>query len=207
MCIRVEHIVILLQSYFGIVQKFAVEHDYFSDRYFLKTPNACLNNSVMVKKKMVRGFATADIHQAAWWQTGGRRAGSCWAFNEVKRLPGLVLPAVAPAKPRYLALVLCPAQAIIPPNPLSEHVNIKAKHLPSRSLQLFGNANVPPSGSLLYSLMLAKHQNVIKIDMVGHKKKSIMDIIMFKPAHSILQNLSFGNLTLTLTMSSILAFN
>lgn len=50
-----------------------------------------------------------------------RRAGkalllSCWAFNEVERLPGLFLPAVVPTKPRYLALALCPAQATIPPN-------------------------------------------------------------------------------------------
>lgn len=110
------------------------------------------------------------------WSDGGsrRRArssppSSCWAFNEVERLPGLFLPAVAPTKPRYLALALCPAWATIPPNPLSEHVNIKAKHLPSCSPQLFGNANVPPSGSLLSSRMLAKDQNVTKIDMVEHK--------------------------------------
>lgn len=125
------------------------------------------------------------------WSDGGswRTASSCWAFNEVERLPGLFPPAVAPAKPRYLALALCPAQATIPPNPLSEHINIKAKHLPSRSLQLFGNANVPPSGSLLHSLMLAKHQNVIKIDM--DKQKIFYYRLLIKPTHSILQYLCF----------------
>lgn len=49
---------------------------------------------------------------------GSRRALliSHWVFNEVERLPGLFLPAVAPTKPRYLAPALCPAQATIPPN-------------------------------------------------------------------------------------------
>lgn len=50
------------------------------------------------------------------WRDGGsrRRAwssplSSCWAFNEVERLPGLFLPAVAPARPRYgLGPLSCP---------------------------------------------------------------------------------------------------
>lgn len=95
-----------------------------------------------------------------------------------------------PLQSQDMALALCPARATIPPNPLSEHVNIKAKHLPSRSLQLFGNANIPPSGSLLYSLMLAKHQNVMKTEMVEHNIL-YYSVYCLSPAHSIRQHLWF----------------
>lgn len=57
------------------------------------------------------------------WSDGesGRRARkallvSCWDFNEVERLPGLFLPAVAPTMPTYLALALCPLQDSLLPN-------------------------------------------------------------------------------------------
>ena len=47
-----------------------------------------------------------------WWDgESGRRARKalllpCWVFNELEQLPGLFLPAVAPTKPRYLALAV-----------------------------------------------------------------------------------------------------
>lgn len=70
------------------------------------------------------------ICTSVYWPVGGRRSRvimrmgrarkalllSCWVFNEVKRLPGLFLPAVVPAEPRYLALALCPSLPTIPPN-------------------------------------------------------------------------------------------
>lgn len=123
------------------------------------------------------------------WRDGGswRGASSRWAFNEVERLPGLLPPAVAPAKPRYLALALCPARATIPPNPLSEHVDIKAKHLPSRSPNCLG---MQTSLHLAPSFIHLCWQN-IKTSLRLTWLKMFSYGLLIRPVHSILQYLCF----------------
>lgn len=124
------------------------------------------------KQTLVPGLMTARWEECSDGENRRRARKalmlSCWAFNEVEPLPGLFPQAVVPAKPRYLALALCPVQGTVSPNDWANKRKIKAKHLVPCSLPLLRNPNVSPSVAALALVlgaalvMRAKNQIAMK---------------------------------------------